>query len=114
MILVLTQCFPPETGGIENLVGGFAALGTLLSVGLMILPAAAARFWLTRVGPMCLLAVAIGALSSAMGLLFSFHVSIASGPAIILTAGGFYLLSMAIGRRGLIGTRVRAHRHRAA
>lgn len=25
MILVLTQCFPPETGGIENLVGGFAA-----------------------------------------------------------------------------------------
>ena len=97
-----------------NLVGGFAALGTLLSVGLMILPAAAARFWLTRVGPMCLLAVAIGALSSAMGLLFSFHVSIASGPAIILTAGGFYLLSMAVGRRGLIGTRVRAHRHRAA
>lgn len=97
-----------------NLVGGFAALGTLLSVGLMILPAAAARFWLTRVGPMCLLAVAIGALSSAMGLLFSYHLSIASGPAIILTAGGFYLLSMAIGRRGLIGTRVRAHRHRAA
>lgn len=97
-----------------NLVGGFAALGTLLSVGLMILPAAAARFWLTRVGPMCLLAVAIGALSSAAGLLFSYHLSIASGPAIILTAGGFYLLSMAIGRRGLIGTRVRAHRHRAA
>lgn len=28
MILVLTQCFPPETGGIENLVGGLAdALG---------------------------------------------------------------------------------------
>lgn len=97
-----------------NLVGGFAALGTLLSVGLMILPAAAARFWLTRVGPMCLLAVAIGALSSAAGLLFSYHLSIASGPAIILTAGGFYLLSMAIGRRGIIGTRVRAHRHRAA
>jgi zinc/manganese transport system permease protein len=97
-----------------NLVGGFAALGTLLSVGLMILPAAAARFWLTRVGPMCLLAVAIGALSSAAGLLFSYHLSIASGPAIILTAGGFYLLSMAVGRRGLIGTRVRAHRHRAA
>jgi zinc/manganese transport system permease protein len=97
-----------------NLVGGFAALGTLLSVGLMVLPAAAARFWLTRVGPMCLLAVAIGALSSAAGLLFSYHLSIASGPAIILTAGGFYLLSMAVGRRGLIGTRVRAHRHRAA
>ena len=36
-----------------NLVGGFQALGTLLSVGLMMLPAAAARFWTTRVGTMC-------------------------------------------------------------
>ena len=32
-----------------NLVGGFQALGTLLSVGLMMLPAAAARFWTCRV-----------------------------------------------------------------
>ena len=35
-----------------NLVGGFQALGTLLSVGLMMLPAAAARFWTVRVEPM--------------------------------------------------------------
>ena len=41
-----------------NLVGGFQALGTLLSVGLMMLPAAAARFWTARVEPMCVLAVA--------------------------------------------------------
>ena len=34
-----------------NLVGGFQALGTLLAVGLMMLPAAAARFWTSRVGP---------------------------------------------------------------
>ncbi len=97
-----------------NLVGGFAALGTLLSVGLMILPAAAARFWVARTGHMCVLAVGIGALSSAAGLLVSYHLGIASGPAIILTAGGLYLLSMAVGRRGLIGTRIRAYRHRAA
>ena len=43
-----------------NLVGGFQALGTLLSVGLMMLPAAAARFWTTRVGPMCIVATLIG------------------------------------------------------
>ena len=41
-----------------NLVGGFQALGTLLSVGLMMLPAVAARFWTARVEPMCGLAVA--------------------------------------------------------
>ena len=28
-----------------NLVAGFQALGTLLAVGLMMLPATAARFW---------------------------------------------------------------------
>jgi zinc/manganese transport system permease protein len=97
-----------------NLVGGFAALGTLLSVGLMILPAASARFWITRVLPMCVLAVALGAASSIVGLLISYHLGIASGPAIILTAGGFYLLSILVGRRGLIGTSLRPHRHRAA
>jgi len=97
-----------------NLVGGFAALGTLLAVGLMILPAAATRFWMTRAGPMCILAVIIGAASSAIGLLASFHLSAASGPAIILTAGAFYILSMIFGRRGLVSSRVRAHRHRAA
>ena len=32
-----------------NLVGGFHALGTLLSVGMMMLPAAAARFWTSEI-----------------------------------------------------------------
>jgi zinc/manganese transport system permease protein len=67
-----------------NLVAGFQALGTLLSVGLMILPAAAARFWVRRVLSLCLLAIAIGSGSVVVGLLVSFHASIASGPAIIL------------------------------
>jgi zinc/manganese transport system permease protein len=97
-----------------NLVGGFAALGTLLSVGLMILPAAAARFWMVRAMPMCALAVGIGSLSSIVGLLLSYHLGVASGPAIILTAGVFYLASMVGGRRGLISARVKTHRHRAA
>jgi zinc/manganese transport system permease protein len=97
-----------------NLVGGFAALGTLLSVGLMILPAAAARFWMVRALPMCALAMGIGTLSSILGLLLSYHLGIASGPAIILTAGGFYLASMVGGRRGLVSARIRTHRHKAA
>ncbi|TGP59118.1 metal ABC transporter permease, partial [bacterium M00.F.Ca.ET.229.01.1.1] len=70
-----------------NLVGGFQALGTLLSVGLMMLPAAAARFWTVRVEPMCVLAVLIGFASCIAGLLLSYHASLPSGPAIILSAG---------------------------
>lgn len=97
-----------------NLVGGFQALGTLLSVGLMMLPAAAARFWTARVEPMCLLAVAIGVASCLAGLLLSYHASLPSGPAIILSAGVIYIVSIVVGTRGLLATRVRHASHRTA
>ncbi|MGB3643120.1 MAG: zinc ABC transporter permease AztB [Mesorhizobium sp.] len=96
-----------------NLVGGFQALGTLLSVGLMILPAAAARFWTSRVGSMCVLAVLIGFAACVCGLLLSYHASLPSGPAIILSAGVVYLASILLGTRGIVRARV-AHRHRTA
>lgn len=97
-----------------NLVGGFQALGTLLSVGLMILPAAAARFWGARVGPMCALATAIGIASCFVGLLLSYHAALPSGPAIILSAGLAYLVSVMFGARGILRSRIVAHRHRTA
>ncbi|MGP2492354.1 zinc ABC transporter permease AztB [Mesorhizobium sp. PUT5] len=97
-----------------NLVGGFQALGTLLSVGLMILPAAGARFWTSRVGPMCVVAVAIGFASCVAGLLLSYHLSLPSGPAIILSAGTVYLASILFGTRGALRNRIVPHRHRTA
>lgn len=97
-----------------NLVGGFQALGTLLSVGLMMLPAAAARFWTTRVEPMCALAILIGFASCVAGLLLSYHAALPSGPAIILSAGVVYLGSIVFGTRGVFNTRTRHHRHRTA
>lgn len=97
-----------------NLVAGFQALGTLLSVGLMILPAAAARFWTQRVETMCLLAVGIGALSSISGLLLSYHLSLPSGPAIILSAGVVYALSVLAGTRGVLFTLLPRASHRMA
>jgi len=97
-----------------NLVGGFQALGTLLSVGLMMLPAAAARFWTSRVGPMCVLAIAIGAVSCVSGLLLSYHAALPSGPAIILSAGVIYMVSILAGTRGVLAGRVRHTSHRTA
>jgi zinc/manganese transport system permease protein len=97
-----------------NLVGGFQALGTLLAVGLMMLPAAAARFWVTRLEALCLTAVCIGMVSSYLGLVLSFQLSLASGPAIILVAGAIYLFSLLFGPRGLIRARRRGTRHRIA
>ena len=95
-----------------NLVAGFQALGTLLSVGLMMLPAAA-RFWVGRVVPMCVLAVLIGACASVAGLLASYHAELPSGPAIILAAGVVYVASALLAPRGLLARIPRA-RHRAA
>lgn len=97
-----------------NLVGGFQALGTLLAVGLMMLPAAAARFWFRDLEPMCIAAVLIGVVSSYIGLIASYHWSLASGPAIILTTGVIYLASLVLAPRGLIVTYFTPPRHRVA
>ncbi|TKT74352.1 zinc ABC transporter permease AztB [Aquamicrobium sp. LC103] len=99
---------------VVNLVAGFQALGTLLSVGLMILPAAAARFWTQRVEIMCLLAIVLGMLSSVCGLLLSYHASLPSGPAIILSAGVAYLASVVASPRGVLLTRRQRMAHRTA
>jgi zinc/manganese transport system permease protein len=83
-----------------NLVGAFHALGTLLAVGLMMLPAAAARFWTADLTMMLLVATLIGIASGAVGLMVSFHAELPAGPAIILVAGGAYGLSLVFGTEG--------------
>ena len=83
-----------------NLVAGFHALGTLMAVGIMILPAAAARFWVEGIGGLVSVSVAIAMLSSLCGLLLSYHFDLPSGPAIILVAGVAYGLSLSIGPAG--------------
>jgi zinc/manganese transport system permease protein len=83
-----------------NLVAGFHALGTLLAVGLMMLPAAVARFWARDITAKIMLSVATGIVSGLVGLLVSFHAGVPSGPAIILVAGMTYLVSILFGRVG--------------
>jgi zinc/manganese transport system permease protein len=83
-----------------NLVAGFQALGTLMAVGIMLLPAIAARFWAEDISAMVLVAVLIAFAASLSGLLLSYYANVPTGPAIILLAGVFYLLSMLLGVRG--------------
>jgi len=77
-----------------NLVAGFHALGTLMSVGLMILPAAISRFWSNRLGVIISLSFAFAAISCYLGLLLSYHYEFATSPAIILVLGLFYIASI--------------------
>jgi len=83
-----------------NLVGGFQALGTLMVVGIMLLPAITARFWAQDISNMIVVAVAAALAASLIGLLVSYYANLPSGPAIILTAGVGYLVSMLIGVQG--------------
>ena len=97
-----------------NLVAGFQALGTLMAVGLMMLPAAAARFWVAQVWSLFLVAASIAFTSGYAGLLLSYHVNLPSGPAIILVAGVAYVGSILLGRRDGIVKRYfpAPHHHR--
>ena len=83
-----------------NLVAGFQALGTLMAVGIMLLPAVAARFWAADVSGMILVAMAGAFVASVAGLLLSYYANLPTGPAIILLCGVFYLVSMLVGVRG--------------
>jgi zinc/manganese transport system permease protein len=80
-----------------NLVIGFQAIGALMVVGLMMLPAAASRFWSRRLPVLMGVAALLGCVSVWLGLLLSFHFSLPSGPAIVLVAGALYLLSVVFG-----------------
>ena len=99
---------------VVNLVAGFQALGTLMAVGLMMLPAAAARFWARELWALAALASVLAFASGYFGLLLSYHASLPSGPAIVLTAGGVYVLSVLLGPRGSLRSRYFPGRHRAA
>ncbi len=83
-----------------NLVAGFQALGTLMAVGLMMLPAATARMWVRRLPGLLLVAVLIALVSAYGGLLLSYHYNLPSGPAIVLTAGVQYAFSLFLGAHG--------------
>jgi zinc/manganese transport system permease protein len=80
-----------------NLVIGFQAIGALMVVGLMMLPAAAARFWSRHLPSLLILAAIGGALCVWLGLLLSFYVNLPSGPCIVLLAGLLYLISLLTG-----------------
>src|SRR5262249_47490399 len=94
-----------------NLVAAFQALGTLLGVGLMMVPAAAARFWARSVWTLGVASIVLAMVSSYAGLVVSFHLDVPSGPAIILAAGVCYVGSILLGRFDSLRTRWLAGSH---
>jgi zinc/manganese transport system permease protein len=89
-----------------NMVAAFQALGTLMALGLMLLPAVAASFWTREVWSMTMIAAPMAFASGAIGLLLSFHAGLPSGPTIVLVASGFFLASVLLGARGSVRARL--------
>ncbi len=77
-----------------NLVAGFQTLGTLMAVGLMMLPAVSARLWHVSLPAQLANACLQAMLASISGLLLSYHFDTASGPTIIGCAGVLYFASL--------------------
>lgn len=97
-----------------NLVASFQVLGTLMTVGMMMIPAISARLWSNRMEGVLLLAMIFGILGAYLGLVASVHYDIASGPMIILVLTLFYLVSLILGTEGGILKRKSLKRHRKA
>jgi zinc/manganese transport system permease protein len=87
-----------------NLVAAFQVLGTLMAVGLMMLPAAAARFWVRELSSLSATSSGVAVASGFLGLLLSYHLDLPSGPAIVLVAGLAYLASVLFGPRDSLRT----------
>ncbi|MEN3147005.1 metal ABC transporter permease [Neorhizobium sp. IRAMC:178] len=85
-----------------NMVASFQALGTLMAVGLMMLPAAVAQLWGRSLTAMITLAAVTAAISGYVGLVASYHLELASGPTIIMTAAVIYGFSILFAPSGLI------------
>ncbi len=91
---------------------GLQAVGLVLMVALLVIPAAAARFWTERMGAMVLIAAALGAAGSMVGAAMSALFSrLPSGAMIVLVCAAFFLLSMIFGSaRGVLVRRLRRMR----
>ncbi len=94
---------------------GLQAVGLVLMIALMVIPAAAARFWTESMGRMLLLASVSGMFCSvAGGLASALLPRLPSGPMIVLACSGFFFVSMLLGtQRGVLirlARRVRLNR----
>jgi zinc/manganese transport system permease protein len=92
---------------VMNLVAAFQTLGTLMAVGLMMLPAVSSRLWHDTLPAQLVNSAVQAACAGYLGLLISYYVAVPSGPTIIVCAGAFYLLSLLVAPRGWLPSMIR-------
>lgn len=85
-------------------VVGLQAVGLILVIALLIIPAAAARFWTDRLSRTALIAAIVGSVSSVAGAVVSAQIDkVPSGAAIVLSAASIFVVSVIFGsERGIV------------
>jgi zinc/manganese transport system permease protein len=68
----------------------------------MMLPATVARFWARSLPGLMLVAILVAMLSGFIGLIVSYHLGVASGPSIVLTASTLYIFSLIFSPQGVV------------
>lgn len=95
-----------------NLVGGFNALGTLMAVGMMILPPALSRYWVKSLDALLFLSCLVAGLACYFGLLASYHLAWPTSPAIILILGAAYVFSFIFGSSSSLIQKLTSRKHK--
>lgn len=90
-----------------TVVASFQTVGTLLVFGMLIAPAATAALLVRRVGHMMIVAAGLGSVATYVGLLLSYHVNLAAGASIVVTAVVMFLITLVVVevRRSVIARR---------
>jgi zinc/manganese transport system permease protein len=126
---ILLECFDPgyhrACGGwsagthlgllaliVLNLVAALHALGSVLALGLFMLPAVTAYIWCDRWVAMLIFSATFAVVGSVIGLFVSYHAHLASGACMVSVLGVGFLLSAVLSPRyGLISRLLRPEHH---
>lgn len=94
-----------------QMISAFQTIGTMMAIGMMLIPAATSKFWFENLAGIIASAVIFAVFGSVFGLLISFNYDIPSGASIILFCGMIYLLSFIIGRYNSIKSKYFNKKH---
>lgn len=96
-------------------VASLQTVGVILVVSMLITPASTAYLLTNRLSTMIVLAALFGALSSMIGLYFSFVYNMPSGPVIALTTTAIFILAFIFSpKQGVLWRKLKTNRRRAA
>ncbi len=91
-------------------VAALQTVGLILVVAMLVIPGAAAAMVTSRLSSMMAVSAGVGLTASVTGLYGSFHLDVASGPAIVLVAGACFAVVFVFAPRGVLGTLIRGRR----